>query len=138
MTGASLPKRALSASATCPAGTIGIGAAAGAGAFGAICGDCDGASTRPPGLKTPPRMSDPGAIVPIDGVAENSELDCAKAALGMAALQPSRASRSTNAGLSRVGAAAIAGALLMTLSFSAQIAAISSQLTGFVTLEPLC
>ena len=64
MAGASLPKRALSASATCPAGTIGICDTGAGGERGVISGDCgDGASiprpspTRLPALPggPPPR-----------------------------------------------------------------------------------
>jgi hypothetical protein len=78
-----LPKRALSASATWPAGTIGI-CVTGATEFG-ISGDCD---CEPTGLLgangSPPPWR--GVIKPVDGVAENSELcpaDCADAAPGI-------------------------------------------------------
>jgi hypothetical protein len=72
MAGASLPNRALSASATCPAGTIGIGTA-GATEFGMGNGNCDGDASEPPEPNASLRLPCPGAISPVDGVAENNE-----------------------------------------------------------------
>jgi hypothetical protein len=71
-----------------------------------------------------PRVAGTGDIRPVDGVAENNEFcpsDCATAADGATA---TRASKS--AGHSRPRAVGIAGALSMTLGFSALIEAISS------------
>jgi hypothetical protein len=104
------------------------------GEFGIINGA--GAAPEP---NTSPRLPCPGAISPVDGVAENKEFcpdDCAEAASGPANERMS-ASTEPSAGHSRRGVPN-AVALLMTWSFSAQIAAISSQLPRFVTPIPLC
>src|SRR5450830_1725096 len=132
MTGASLPKRALSASATCPAGTIGIDAV-GVAEFGMITGACDDGASTPLGPNASPRTPCPGESSPVEGVAENNEPDCAAAVWGMTSER-----MSASAGHSRPEAAAITVLLLMTRLFSAQIAAISSRYAGFVTLGTLC
>ena len=127
--GASLPKRALSASATWPAGTIGI-VEIGAAEFGIIMGACDDGASAPPEPNASPRLPCPGEISPVEGVAENNELDCAAAMCGMASARMSAsidASAGPRAGDSRAEAAAIAGVRLMMVAFSAQIAAISSR-----------
>ena len=108
-----MPKRALSASATCPAGTIGIGAV-GVAVFGMISG-----AGVPPEPNASPRVPCPGAIK-VEGVVENSEFcpdDCAETASGPASERMS-ARTEPRAGHSRPGAA-FAVALLMTRSFSA-------------------
>jgi hypothetical protein len=71
-----------------------------------------------------PRVDGTGEISPVEGVAENSEFDCATAAEGATA---TRASTST--GHSRPRTVAVVGALSMTGVFSAQIAAISSRVS---------
>jgi hypothetical protein len=68
--GASFPKRALRASATCPAGTAGIEAV--------ICGAAlgigmAGASGRLLGPKMSLRVDGTGEIRPVEGTAENKE-----------------------------------------------------------------
>src|SRR5471030_2875240 len=97
MGGNCLPKCAESASATCPAGTIGIPVGApGGGAFGGHS-DC-GAST-PPGPNGAPRVAGPGASCPPLGAADNKEFcppACAAAACGT-----SKGSTITSAGHSR-------------------------------------
>ncbi len=116
-----MPKRADSASATWPAGTIGIASAVGA--------DGDGGASTLPGPKPSPRGARSGAINPVEGDAENSEL-CAEAMVGSANVAISatkNATPSVTAGQSRPRVAAFAGGILMTWAFSAQIAAISSQ-----------
>ena len=124
MAGASLPKRALSASATCPAGTIGT--AVGAVARGAFGGHSDCGASTPPGAERRRRAwPAPARAARSMGAAENSEFcpaACADAALRNAA----KAAMSASAGHSRPRAA-IAGAVLMARPFSAEIAAISSQ-----------
>ena len=66
MVGASLPKRALSASATCPAGTI--GAADGGGAGGVTSGCCTGGAINPvPERKVSSRAPRFGEMEPIEG-----------------------------------------------------------------------
>jgi hypothetical protein len=73
------------------------------------------------GPKISLRVAGTGEIRPVDGVAENSEF-CAKAACGAITN-----AATTKAGHSRPHEAAVAGALVMTRMFSAEIEAISSQ-----------
>ena len=69
-----MPKRALNASATCPAGTGGIDAVVGGGA-GIRAGGVGG---RLLGPKISVRVDGDGEISPVDGTAENNEF-CAGA-----------------------------------------------------------
>src|SRR5258708_1023973 len=117
---ASLPKRALSASATWPAGTVGIDAVVVAEFEGAGAGGGDGTG-RLLGPKISPRVAGTGEIRPADGVAENSEFWALAPGGWMAA------TISTRAGHSQPRTSAVASDLFMTSFFSAQIAAISSQ-----------
>ena len=83
MTGAPLPKRAESASATCPAGTIGT--ALGAVARGVVSGHSVCGTSTPPGPNGSPREPGVGAISPVVGAAENREFcpaACADAGCG--------------------------------------------------------
>src|SRR4029077_11004224 len=114
---ASLPKRALSASATWPAGTGGIDAVVAVGFEGACAGGDEGTG-RLLGPKMSPRVAGAGEIRPVDGVAENSEF-WARAPDGWMV-----ATISTRAGHSRPHTSGIASDLIMTWSFSAQIEAI--------------
>src|SRR5499433_2181544 len=117
---ASLPKRALSASATCPAGITGIDAV-----VLLEFGTCDGDDGKLLGPKISLRVAGIGEIRPVDGVAENSEFcasACGTAATGMAAT-----AKSKSANRSRPRGAAVADALVMTWLFSAEIEAISSR-----------
>jgi hypothetical protein len=77
-----------------------------------------------------PRVDGIGEISPVEGVAENSEFDCAPATEGTPA---TRASAST--GHSRPRTVAVADALSMTVVFSAQIAAISSHTASCLRLR---
>jgi hypothetical protein len=119
---ASLPKRALSASATCPAGTAGIDAVV-LGILGAgwVCAGGVAGIERLLGPKISLRVAGTGEIRPVDGVAENNEF-WAKAACGA-----TTNAANTRAGHSRPHEAAVADALVMTRMFSAEIEAISSQ-----------
>src|ERR1035437_8155656 len=128
---APLPKRAESASATWPAGTIGT--ALGAVACGVVSGHSDCGASTPPEPNGSPRVA--GAIRPVVGVAENNEFcpaACADAACGT-----SKGRMIASAGHSRPRAAN-AGALLMARPFSAQIAEFLSPQAGFAPREPLC
>src|SRR5262249_12149855 len=85
---ASLPKRALSARATCPAGIPGIDAV-----VLLEFGTCDGDDGKLLGPKISLRVAGIGEIRPVDGVAENSEFcasACGTAATGMAATAKSK------------------------------------------------
>jgi hypothetical protein len=118
-----LPKRALSASATCPAGTIGIDAVVLVlPEFGTTdcAGGVDGIG-RLLGPKISPRVAGTGEIRPVDGVAENNEF-CA-----MAIGEWIVAKTSTTAGRSRPHRTAVAGVQFIASLFSAEIEAISSQ-----------
>src|SRR5262249_54205367 len=115
-----LPKRALSASATCPAGTTGIDAVV----FGTCDGGVDGTG-KLLGPKISLRVAGIGEIRPVDGAAENSEF-CAWA-WGAAASGMAAKAKSITANLSRPRGAAVADALIMTWWFSAEIEAISSR-----------
>jgi hypothetical protein len=114
-----LPKRADSASAAWPAGTIGI-----------AIGACDGGTNTPPGPKPSPRKAEPGAVKEIEGVAENSELEpvpCAKAVPGIFYAAHTAAAIASRAMPPLESFRNVGSALAMTLAFSTQIAAISSQ-----------
>jgi len=82
------------------------------------------------GPKISVRVDGDGEISPVDGTAENSEF-CAGAwpCAGSRSIA-TRARKSPSAGRSRPQTAAVAGALSMTLMFSAQIEAISSRLAA--------
>jgi len=133
-----LPKRALSASATCPAGTAGIEAVV-LLEFGTCDGDWAGGiegTVKLLGPKISLRVAGTGEIRLVDGVAENSEF-CARAC-GTAAKGATATTKSTSADSSRPCATAVADALFMTRLFSAEIEAISSQAhTLFVTVLTL-
>ena len=122
MGGVSLPKRALSASATCPAGTAGIEAVV-VVEFGAWEGDCaggDDGTGRLLGPKISPRVAGMGDIRLVDGVAEKSEF-CASAGVVTAT------STGTRARHNWPRRTPIANSPFMTWFFSAEIEAISSQ-----------
>ncbi len=131
ITGASLPKRALNANATCPAGTIGT--AAGAITRGVFSGHSACGVSTPPEPNASPRVAGVGAISPVEGVAENNEF--CPGVCADAVWDASNGNMSANAGHSRTQTA-IAGAWLMARSFSAQIAAISSQQAGLSPRKP--
>jgi hypothetical protein len=115
MAAASLPKRALSASATLPAGTISVGAF-GVARWGAAGGHRGGAVSAPLGPKASPRVIGAGEIRLTDGDAEYNEFwrgACPHAAPGV-----SKERMSASPGHRRPRMAAFAGALLMTMAFS--------------------
>src|SRR6185437_4658004 len=115
--GASLPKRAASASATCPAGTIGV-----AGEPLGMISDWPGEPSTPPG----PNTSAPfGEIMPAEGAAlSNPPLP---APWANAAPTIRQETTSAISGKSRRANAAVIGGRGMTAPFSVEIAAISSQ-----------
>src|SRR5450631_3191478 len=124
MRGAPLLKRAESASATWPAGTIGT--ALGAVARGAVSGHSDCGTSTPPEPNGSPRVTGAGAIrpvvagagaiSPVVGAAENNEF--CPAACADAGWDASNGRMIASAGHSGPQAAN-AGALLMARPFSA-------------------
>ena len=124
---ASLPKRALKASPTCPAGIGGIDAVVG-GAV--LCDGTGGDGGSVLGPKISVRVDGDGEIRPVDGTAENSEFCVGAWACAGNGSVATKTRKSPNAGHSRPQMAAVAGALCMTLMFSAQIEAISSRLAA--------
>ena len=82
------------------------------------------------GPKISVRVDGDGEISPVDGTAENSEFCVGAWACAGGGSIATKARISPTAGLSRPQTAAVAGALSMTLMFSAQIEAISSRLAA--------
>src|SRR5262245_30754208 len=121
---ASLPKRALKASATCPAGTGGIDAVDAGGALGVGAG---GAGGRLLGPKMSVRVDGDGEMSPVDGIAENNEFCAGAWACADSGSAATRTRINPSSGQSRPHTAAIADSLPITAMFSAQIAAISSR-----------
>src|SRR6476646_5797784 len=118
----SLPKRAERASAACPAGTMGMAAAAAVG--GVASGAFGGAASTLSGVKTLPRVAGLGAVRPPEGGAENRPL-CAQAAIGI-----------MSANASAHPALDFVFVRLIPQAFSAEIAANSSR--GLVRLAAPC
>ena len=123
---ASLPKRALSANATCPAGMTGMDAVV-LLKFGLCdcdcCGGTDG-TAKLLGPKMSLRVAGIGEISPVEGVAEKSEFcarACFTAAHGITAAATSGSASRTRPRRKEV-------AIFITPMFSAEIGAISSQL----------
>jgi hypothetical protein len=73
------------------------------------------------------RVDGDGEISPVDGTAENSEFCAGAWACASGGSMTTKARISPSAGRSRPQITAVAGALSMTLMFSAQIEAISSR-----------
>src|SRR5262245_1935033 len=103
---ASLPKRALSASATCPAGTGGIDAVVGGFGIGG------GGGGRLLGPNMSVRVDGDGEMRPVEGTAEKSEFCAGAWAWADNGLIATRISPS--AGHSRPQGAAVAGAQSIT------------------------
>jgi hypothetical protein len=138
----SLPKCALRASATWPAGAIGAIAAGelavvGAAEFGTGSGDCedDGGGTCTLPVPRPSLRGFPGAIRFIVGVIENKDVDdCADATRGRTSERLS-AKRSVMAGDTRTRVEDMTNGLLMRDAFHPKSRRFQAADAAFVSLE---
>ena len=97
---------------------------------GAVGTGAGGVGGRVLGPKMSVRVDGDGEISPVEGTAENKEFCAGAWACADNGPSAARDRLSRSAGHSRPQTLAVAGALCMTLTFSAQIEAISSRLVA--------